>query len=105
MAVLYWEPPSADFFAKYPHRSPKDYPEPDLEVFDENWDALMLFSNYSTQWRVGANGATGLDYNVFQHELDRMKLDKETYDKFMRQLRQIERQALREMRSKTSSPA
>lgn len=41
---------------------PEPEPETDFEVWEENWEALNLFFRLQTQWRVGFNGATGLDY-------------------------------------------
>jgi len=43
---------------------PEPQPEPEFEVWEENWEALNLFFRLQTQWRVGFNGATGLDYSV-----------------------------------------
>jgi hypothetical protein len=34
----------------------------DFEIWPENWMPFLVFSEVSTQWRVGAGGATGLDY-------------------------------------------
>lgn len=34
----------------------------DIDVWPQNWDAVMLFNRAQTQWRVGMAGATGLDY-------------------------------------------
>lgn len=36
-------------------------PEPCL-VWPQNWKIVRLFIALATQWRVGMNGATGLDY-------------------------------------------
>lgn len=33
-------------------------------VFPDNWSIVQCFISLRTQWRVGMNGATGLDYNV-----------------------------------------
>lgn len=36
---------------------------PDYEVWEEHWDALLLFIRAQTQWRLNGNGGvTGLDY-------------------------------------------
>lgn len=42
----------------------KSLAAPPLEVWQEHWDDKELFVAMSTQWRVGASGATGLDYNA-----------------------------------------
>lgn len=36
----------------------------EFEVWPENHEVFILFSQMQTQWRVGANGPTGLDYNT-----------------------------------------
>jgi len=33
-------------------------------VWEENWPALEMFMRVQTQWRVGMNGLTGLDYGA-----------------------------------------
>lgn len=38
------------------------FKEPPVEVMPCNWKTLLLFTAMQTQWRVGMNGATGLDY-------------------------------------------
>ncbi|WP_418904025.1 DUF1799 domain-containing protein [Phytobacter diazotrophicus] len=43
--------------------TPEDVEE-ELGVLPSVWQAFALFSALATQWRVGAGGATGLDYNV-----------------------------------------
>ncbi len=49
----------------------------DVEVWPENWVPFKVFNKVSTQWRVGAGGATGLDYNVVYSTMDRMKIKKQ----------------------------
>lgn len=49
-----------------------DYPDEVIGIFPENWQALDVFMSLSTQWRVGAAGPTGIDYNVLP-PLFRMK--------------------------------
>lgn len=36
----------------------------DFEVWQENWPVLDLFLRCQTQWRIGMNGVTGLDYGA-----------------------------------------
>lgn len=38
---------------------PEDFP-----VWPENWEAMVVFSRLSTQWRTGFSGPTGLDYTA-----------------------------------------
>lgn len=47
-------------------------PLPELPLFylwPMNLEAFRLFLRLSTQWRVGVNGATGLDYLVVRAEI------------------------------------
>lgn len=35
-----------------------------MEVWPENYEAFELFTTLQTQWRTGASGPSGLDYNT-----------------------------------------
>lgn len=35
----------------------------DFDLWPENEPSFTLFTNIQTQWRVGMNGASGLDYH------------------------------------------
>ncbi len=72
----------------------------EVELWPENQQAIMLFSSLSTQWRVGVNGPTGLDYNVLFHKMDRMNLATEDYELLESDIRVIEREALDIMNKK-----
>lgn len=43
--------------------TPEDV-EDEVGILPSIWEAFTVFSALATQWRVGASGATGLDYNV-----------------------------------------
>ena len=64
------------------------------EVWPENWPAFAIFADLATQWRVGAGGPVGLDYNVLFHKLDRMQLSRDEYDELEEDIRVMEREAL-----------
>lgn len=51
-----------------------------------------------TQWRVGMNGYTGLDYNVLLHKMDRMKLSEDDYLQLENDMQIMENAALEQMR-------
>ena len=36
----------------------------DFEVWDENWEAVMMFLRMQTQWQVSMSGYVGLKYEV-----------------------------------------
>jgi len=38
--------------------------EKDFEVFDENWDIVMMFQRCATQWNTTFGGVVGLKYEV-----------------------------------------
>ena len=73
----------------------------EVELWPENEQAIMLFSSLGTQWRVGMNGPTGMDYNVVYHKLDRMNLSPTDYGQLEDDMRVIEREALRIMNKST----
>lgn len=93
--MLYWHRPTAAELEGTKHR-PDDYVEPECEVWDEHWEALMLFTTYMTQWRTGPGGVIGLDYNVFHHALDRKGVVGDEFDDLVWQLGVIEIAALKE---------
>lgn len=53
-----------------------------------------------TQWRVGMNGPTGLDYNVLYRKMDRMELTPEHYDGLEADIQFMELAALEEIHRK-----
>jgi hypothetical protein len=67
-------------------------------VYPDNWQTVSIFCDMSTQWRVGANGATGLDYAALPAVMSIRKV-KDRADVFDC-LRVMERAALAEMRGK-----
>lgn len=79
-----------------------------VEVWPENQRAYFLFADLRTQWRVGAAGATGLDYNTLFHKLDRLRLDHQEYEDLEDDIRTMEFAALQRMaeeaESKSKSP-
>lgn len=53
----------------------------------------------ATQWRVGMNGPTGLDYGVLFVLMDRLGLDEEAFDGLLDDVRVMEAEALKVMRT------
>jgi hypothetical protein len=78
----------------------EDFAPPECELWPENWPAIQLFTQVSTQWRMGSSGPIGLDYNVVFHELDRMALERDAYDDLMGSIRVVEGVALKLLRPK-----
>lgn len=77
-----------------------DVAGPPLEVWPGHEDALNLFLFMRSQWRVGMAGATGLDYSVLFHKMDRMGLSAERYEDLEDEIRIMEGAALDEMTKK-----
>ncbi|MTC55225.1 MULTISPECIES: DUF1799 domain-containing protein [Providencia] len=46
----------------------------DVEVVPDVWESYLVFSAMSTQWRVGMNGITGLDYNSLNQVMDLLNI-------------------------------
>ncbi len=40
--------------------------EENFEVWEENWDTVMMFMRLQTQWNVTMGGYTGLKYEVLR---------------------------------------
>lgn len=77
-----------------------DYAHEVIEVWPENWPVFELFCALRTQWRVGAMGPVGLDYNTLFHKLDRMRLEPSEYEVFEDDIRAMEHAALEAMSAK-----
>lgn len=72
-------------------------PEP-VEIWPDTLPAYNLFCRLSTQWRTGGmGGATGLDYNVLYHQMDRMKLAPDEFDLLEFDIQVMESAALKAM--------
>jgi hypothetical protein len=78
-----------------------DFPEPECDVWPDNWLPFTFYLENATQWRQGMNGATGLDYNVLFYEMDRKNIHGEDRDDLMMCIREIENAALDQMYKKT----
>jgi hypothetical protein len=71
-----------------------------VEVWPENQRAYFLFASLQTQWRVGAGGASGLDFLVAYNRMDRLGLTPEEYDELDQDLQAMELAALAAMHVK-----
>ena len=95
---LYTAPPSEQELAGT-GLTPEDYEGEDFEVWPENWPAFSVFCQMSTQWRVGLNGPTGLDYNVLFKIMSRLGLPDDEYDVMFSDVRVMEVAALEAARA------
>lgn len=80
--------------------TPEDVAGDPVEIWPEHLAAFELFVALRSQWRVGMAGATGLDYGVMFHKMDRMGLSPERYEELEDQMRVLEHAALDEMSKK-----
>nr|WP_168797372.1 DUF1799 domain-containing protein [Lampropedia aestuarii] len=65
-----------------------------VECWPDIWPALMLYHDNRTQTIPGFNGPTGLNYLVFNSELDRMGLQGDEREEIMGHVRIIEAEML-----------
>ncbi|WP_303637557.1 DUF1799 domain-containing protein [Stenotrophomonas tuberculopleuritidis] len=96
MGALYWRAPTEAELNQLGLKA-KHFPPPQVELWPECALPIDIFSRVSTQWRIGAGGPTGLDYNVVYQELEREGLTAEKHAEAMAGIRVIERAALDEM--------
>lgn len=68
-----------------------------VEVWPDNHAAFILFSNLSTQWRIGMGGPTGLDYAAVYPLLDRAAKDPQEWDEMFSDIKVMEGAALKQM--------
>nr|WP_085646864.1 MULTISPECIES: DUF1799 domain-containing protein [unclassified Pseudomonas] len=69
----------------------------DVEVWPCNWPVFLLFKRMSTQWRVGAGGAIGLDYNCIRDVAGFLGIKKKNLAEIFPDLQVLEGEALRVM--------
>lgn len=72
----------------------------EVEIWPDFVASVNLFYSLRTQWRMGASGAIGLDYNVLYRKMDRMGLTEERYEQLEYDLRVLEIAALKEINKK-----
>jgi hypothetical protein len=75
--------------------------EEHFEVWEENWDALMMFLRMQTQWTVTMGGYVGLKYEVLLGASGLMSLyDVENPREMLESLQVMEAAALSELNKK-----
>ena len=73
---------------------PEDFAGDAVDVWPENERAVAVFCQLYTQWRMGFNGPTGLDYNVLYLKLARLQLPPDDLDQIEADIRVLESEAL-----------
>lgn len=76
-----------------------DLDEQVIEIWPDVAPSLNVFKALNTQWRIGLNGCTGLDYNCIPAVMDLMDIDDRAtvFD----DIRLMESVALKEMHKKS----
>lgn len=75
---------------------PEDLEE-EIELWEINREPFTVFNSLSTQWRMGMNGATGLDYAVLPTVMDFLEVPADNRKQVFLDLRAMEQAALRAM--------
>ena len=76
-----------------------DFPEPIIEVWEENWDVLSLFRRNIDQWRMHPSGTPyALDLNVFYSDMAVRKVPPDEQERLLSQLQLVKDAALEVMR-------
>jgi hypothetical protein len=73
---------------------------PETEIWPDNARAVDVFVAMSTQWRIGAVGAVGLDYNVLPLVLQMLDIPTSERNDLFESLRVMEESALTTMRNR-----
>ena len=78
-----------------------DYGDQDSTlILPDNMDAVNLFIQMSTQWRVGPAGAIGLDYNVLLQWLRVHGMPRKKWPAVLEDIQVMEGEALNTMSDK-----
>lgn len=73
----------------------------EVDVWPENLESVAFFTDYCpTQWRVGINGITGLDYTAVLACLRSLRLSSERREELFADVRSMESAALGAMHAK-----
>jgi hypothetical protein len=81
-------------------REAEGFEETDNSVYPDNMQAVSIFTDLLTQWRVGAMGATGLDYTALPVVMRFRKVKMADREDVFECIRVMESAALTEMRRK-----
>jgi hypothetical protein len=73
---------------------------PPVEIWPDNLHAVNVFIGMKTQWRIGMNGVTGLDYGVLQPVMRMIGVPRKDWSDVFAGIRTMEDAALTEMHKK-----
>lgn len=71
-----------------------------VEVWQEHWQAVDLFCQLGTQWRVGFGGTVGLDYIALNMLLDLHHIKQDKRLELFKKIQILENTALQLMHEK-----
>ena len=71
-----------------------------VEIWEENHESFKVFNAMSTQWRVGMNGYTGLDYNALPVVMRLLGIKRNEYAQIFDDVRLMESAAMQEINKK-----
>ena len=94
---MYEKPPSDEELASLGLLK-EDVEPAAIDVWQENQLALDAFLLMGSQWRVGMNGATGLDYCALPFVFKTLGVKKNKWGEILDDIRIMENTALSEMR-------
>lgn len=75
----------------------EDFASPTVQVWPENIEAVSVFLAMQTQWRVGMNGRTGMDYSALDAVWPLVGIRRRDRTRVFQEFRIIEIGALNEM--------
>lgn len=77
-------------------RTAADFPEPEIEVWDENYEQLIWFRSMLSQFHYNGFGATGFDYNVAYRDFADMGITGQALDEWKWKMKVMEQEVLRQ---------
>jgi hypothetical protein len=96
VANTFWQPPSDQQLAAWKGtKTLDDFPPPVTEVWDENYEQVMWFTNVGTQFVYNGFGATGFNHLLAHKEFDDMGLIGIERDEWKWKLKIMESEALK----------
>lgn len=67
-----------------------DFPQPEVIVWEDNWEVFMLYARNQSQWRSSGDRVIGLDYNVIYSDMTLRAIPVERQKELMSDLLTIE---------------
>jgi Phage related hypothetical protein (DUF1799). len=97
--ALFAEPPTPEELAVF-GLLPEDMEDTAVDVWPDNYPAVLALIAMDTQWRVGPSGPTGLDYTALPFVLRMHAVPRGDWPDTFDRVRVLEAEALSVMRKK-----